>query len=254
MTLISHDFTRILIGSQQIVCSSHHGRSILRQFSIREQLVYVVEKCLESCVELYLSVSFIQRIFLSSRACTLVFHRNVFDHILQSFRSAALLIYTNANYEPYAIISSVGTNQFDFFHLARDSSTLPDYPSLAITASPSGTGYVDLFLSDRPFTSAGGCSALAKFCMSSSYYWSETLTLLPSATTSTGYFYLAVKGLSAAVYSLALRWRGLSGASIYPGTCLASSLFAHSFPELVMLGDIVAEYRHDDSPGIISHL
>ncbi len=125
---------------------------------------------------------------------------------------AALRIYTSSSYQPSTTVSSVARSQFDFFYFARDVSTLPGCSNLIVSVTPSNGGDPDLLLSNRQFTSTGGCSSSATLCVSSGSTGADAITLLSTVTSSTGYFYAAVQGYSAAAYVLALEWRGSNGA------------------------------------------
>ena len=142
---------------------------------------------------------------------------------------AAVRIYTSADYQRSATVSSVGANQFDFFYFDRDSSMLSGCSTLAIIAMPSvsgDSGNPILHLSDRPFTSTGGCDSWATLCMISAAGY-DMITMQSSQTTSTGYFYVAVMGYPAIAYTLMLDWFGSSGACSFGMHCMYLIELAH---------------------------
>ena len=53
---------------------------------------------------------------------------------------------------------------------------------------------------------------LAALCSGGRVSGAESLTLQSTQSTSTGFFYVAVKGFAATAYTLTLEWRGSSGA------------------------------------------
>ena len=146
---------------------------------------------------------------------------------------AALRIYTSVTYQRSTTVSSVATNQFDFYYFSRDSSMLPDCSYLFISVYPSiSGGNPDLFLSDRPFTSTGGCDWSATLCINGGYNsGGESVYITSAQATSTGYFYVAVKGVSATAYTLSLEWWG----GVCSFSMFQSILCAHLLSIIVLL-------------------
>jgi hypothetical protein len=125
-----------------------------------------------------------------------------------------LQIYTNANYQASARVSSLAAGQLDFFFFSRNNAQLAGCPDLAISVTPQASGDPDLYVSNRPFSATGACSSVAgTYCASSTSSGMDTVSLASTQTT-TGYFYVAVVGFGSSdvVYTLSLTWRGSSGA------------------------------------------